>query len=137
MFEAAGPVQEARLDTGITPGCRISRVLAGWLWLDVVLAVQSQPLDDLERAARVRPRGSALPQGTQLTPPQECSPSRLTTRTAGTIWSVGSQLLQPCSTLLLFQPLAQLSSFHLSGLALLAFGIRRHSDNRTFISAVL
>ena len=42
------PVQEAGLDAGIAPGRGRPSVLARWRWLDIVLAVHSQPLDDLK-----------------------------------------------------------------------------------------
>ena len=42
------PIQESSLDAGIGPGRGRSSVLAGWRWLDIVLAVQPEPLDDLK-----------------------------------------------------------------------------------------
>ncbi len=48
MIEASCPVHEAGLYSRIGPGRR-SSVLSGWRRLDIVLAVQPEPLDDLNR----------------------------------------------------------------------------------------
>ena len=48
MLEASGPVQEAGLYARIGTGRR-SSVLSGWRRLDIVLAIQPEPLDDLNR----------------------------------------------------------------------------------------
>ena len=53
MVEASGSVQEAGLNAGVAPDSCISIVLAGWRWLDIVLAVQPEPLDDLDRVLLV------------------------------------------------------------------------------------
>ena len=45
---AAGPVQEAGLDARVTTGRRRSNVLARWRKRDIVLAVYSQTLNDLQ-----------------------------------------------------------------------------------------
>ena len=44
----ARPIQEEGLDARITTDRGRSRVLAGWRWLDIVLAVYSQSLHDLK-----------------------------------------------------------------------------------------
>ena len=49
MVEAAGPVQEAGLYARVASGSCISLVWRWWRRLDIVLAVQPEPLDDLDR----------------------------------------------------------------------------------------
>ena len=47
MVAAAGPIQEAGLYARIGTGSRSS--VLSWRRLDIVLAVQPEPLDDLDR----------------------------------------------------------------------------------------
>ena len=48
MLEATGSIQESGLDPCSAPGSCISFIW-WWWWLDIVLAVQPEPLDDLDR----------------------------------------------------------------------------------------
>ena len=53
MVETAGPVQEAGLNARVPTGSCVSRVLGWSCRLDIVLAVQPEPLDDLDRVLLV------------------------------------------------------------------------------------
>ena len=53
MVETAGPVQEAGLDSGVAPGSCVSSVLRWRRRLDIVLAVQPEPLHDLNHVLLV------------------------------------------------------------------------------------
>ena len=53
MVKAACPLEEAGLDAGVTSGSGISRILRRWCRLDIVLAVQPEPMDDLDRVLLV------------------------------------------------------------------------------------
>ena len=85
MVEAAGPVQEAGLYARVASWQL--HLESSWRWwrrLDIVLAVQPEPLDDLDRVLLVfDSRGRTRPQGTQMTLERMCSQLQLTNRTAG------------------------------------------------------
>ena len=56
MVEATGFVQEAGLDSGVAPGSGVSSVLRWWQRFDIVLAVQPEPLHDLNHVLLVSVR---------------------------------------------------------------------------------